>query len=657
MSSELIIDGQRVEMGEEKIGLTLQVNDLFEMKDRQASRTNTFSTPKTDNNKTIYGNVESIKSTTVKPYRKLSAKYIEDGIELITAGYAKFDEAEKDYKQTIYSGISDFFSQLDGLEMSDLDLSDLDHDWTTANIISSRSNIEGYIYPLVDWSDDGAGGVITNANRNVYTASLMFPCFFVWDLLNRIVAKTNYTFSGDILETTRFKNLLMGFPLNKLEYNDEFVKKNYFKVRKKYYAYHYSTVPVDSFYIGTSPFYALPFLDEATAGYTDSSNLFSGGFFVPIVTGKYILTTHISVDINILNGGYCNSAFYIISLNYGVLATYTGLTTSTLTNAQTLTTGEVDLVKGDFIYIVLGFVLTNGNNIRISNNCWFEGAMQKPFTFGGTFSCSALMPKLTQTNFIKTIAQIYGITFVPDNVNKIIYCKQFRELYANKAIANSMKDSAGISKRDVSFPENVKTRFGSYSQKNWMKWKPDALTKSIGLGDWYFNIDDETIEKEKDMFTLPFAASEDVTRLLGLSVVNIPKLHAGIFTNNTEPRLFMLNRIDITDGLGDVVYNPSLPGETSVSTDIPLTYFIDNTKSDSLGFDKFLMNSEYYEFINWMLLHPKIVQARYKLTVADVMNFDHFIPWYDDVFGNYFYVNVIKNFRKDRVTEVELIRM
>src|SRR3990172_1881987 len=172
MSAELYIDGKIVDMGTDKIGITLQVNDLFELKDRQANRSNQFSVPMTDNNKTIYGNIETVNSATDKPYKKLSAKYLEDGVEIIQNGYCKFEEAGDNYKQTIYSGIVDFFSQLDGLEMSDLDLSDLDHDWTTANIISSRSNTEGYIYPLADWSDDGAGGVITNANRHVYTSSL-----------------------------------------------------------------------------------------------------------------------------------------------------------------------------------------------------------------------------------------------------------------------------------------------------------------------------------------------------------------------------------------------------------------------------------------------------------------------------------------------------
>ena len=260
---------------------------------------------------------------------------------------------------------------------------------------------------------------------------------------------------------------------------------------------------------------------------------------------------------------------------------------------------------------------------------------------------------MTQSDFLKSIANIYGITFVPDNVNKIIYLKQFKELYAAKAYAKNM-----TAKRDQKKKATVETRLGTYAQTNWMKWREDKTNKTIGLGNGSFTVDDENLPKEKDLFVLPYAASEDVTRLIGLKVVRCQKLHNGIFTGNTEPRLFMLNMVDITDGNGDIVYKrPDGTTEASVNTDIPLTYFIRNDKLDSLGFDQNLMNEEYRHLIEFMLDNPKVVKDNYNLTVNDVVDFDHFIPWYDDEYGNYFYVNIIRNFVKGKITSVELIRM
>ena len=128
--------------------------------------------------------------------------------------------------------------------------------------------------------------------------------------------------------------------------------------------------------------------------------------------------------------------------------------------------------------------------------------------------------------------------------------------------------------------------------------------------------------------------------------------------NKTGLRMVMLNRQDITGG--DIIYRDETPNvglTLDSSTSIPLTYFIDDTKLDSLGFDRFLLSVEYNEFINQMMNNFKKVEGKFKLEIKDVHNFDFFTPWYLDQYSNHFYVNKIKSFIKGQLTSVELVKM
>ncbi len=58
-----------------------------------------------------------------------------------------------------------------------------------------------------------------------------------------------------------------------------------------------------------------------------------------------------------------------------------------------------------------------------------------------------------------------------------------------------------------------------------------------------------------------------------------------------------------------------------------------------------------------MLNEHKSVVAKFNLTINDVSDFDHMIPVYIEKYGAYFYVNIVKEFMKGKLTEVQLIRM
>ena len=148
--NELYLNNKLIDFSNStKIALTLSVNDISEIKDRQAFYSNQFRFPKSQRNKEVMESCELIQSGTYLPYTKVDAKYTQNGRELVGAGYAIIDETEKDYVATIYSGNALFFDSIAGKKLSNIDLTDLDHVWNLSNVINSFANTSGYIYPLI----------------------------------------------------------------------------------------------------------------------------------------------------------------------------------------------------------------------------------------------------------------------------------------------------------------------------------------------------------------------------------------------------------------------------------------------------------------------------------------------------------------------------
>lgn len=667
--NEFYLDGNLVDLSPDtNIGVTLQVNDIAEMKDRNGYFSNTFKTPETQTNKAIYEHAEIVTSTTSKPYRKLSAKFVQDGVELVPAGYAEVKSAGGFYEQTIFSGILDFFSQIKGKSLKDLDLSAYDHTWDLATVFGSRLNTEGFIYPVIDYSDDEFA--INNTVRQV-DARYMYVAMFVSTLIDAIVAQTNYSIAGDVLITDKYRKRLFPFQLNELLYDNNFISAQLFKARMNHKPDKtYSiTIPVGatsaSVIVDT-----VPFNDDTSQGFFDNpgtfDTLFPGIFTVP-VSGRYKFTstfnfsiTHTNINTaglshtgnvyirKFLDPGFITGANFFSTLTFPTNETVTVTTPFVQLNA-----GERIVVSFDMSPNFVSIAPPNGTyTVAVHNTTTFENAMDNQIVFGGPIFMNGMMPDMKQEDLIKTIAHQFGIVFVPDNINKVIYFKQFSELYANKAagVYIDMTD-----KLDVKSEVKVTFRESKYGQKNWFRYKEDNENLVSGIGDGYFVIDDENLQQEVDIVTLPFAGTEDVERLIGLGVVRIPKQTGGVFKHKTQPRIVMLNSATVSGG--DVVYTDGTSTLQS-SSDIPLTYFIDAAFTDSLGFGQFLLTSEYNEFINFMMNRYKKIEAKFHLSVKDVHTYAPFVPWYMSYDGgNYFYVNVIKSFVKGKLTSVELIRM
>ena len=95
--------------------------------------------------------------------------------------------------------------------MSDIDLSDYNHEWTSFNITQSFTNTEGYIYPVIDYGyyidaniDDGTG-------QTVVDDITMYPAMFVSSLVNQIFTDIGWNVSGSLLSEERYQRMIQPF--------------------------------------------------------------------------------------------------------------------------------------------------------------------------------------------------------------------------------------------------------------------------------------------------------------------------------------------------------------------------------------------------------------------------------------------------------------
>jgi len=87
MNERLLIEGHKIDLPTGGIRRTLQINDVAEVRDRQASFSNTFTAPLTPNNVEVMDFLGVSGNNSLKPYRRLKAEYSFRGIPLVTNGY------------------------------------------------------------------------------------------------------------------------------------------------------------------------------------------------------------------------------------------------------------------------------------------------------------------------------------------------------------------------------------------------------------------------------------------------------------------------------------------------------------------------------------------------------------------------------------------
>jgi hypothetical protein len=237
---QLLGDGQVILdlYEDENIPLTLSVDDFKNVAEQVQSYSKAFNLPATKRNNQIFENLFELTRSaqnflTFNPYAKTKSVLKQDGFTLFEGYLRVLDiqdkEGEISYNVNLYSEVISFADTLKDKTFSQLDFTELEHDYNKTEIKNSwndspdppidytNSSTSGFRdgnttvkYPFVDWNHsytfDSAGfPVLPNLE------SSFRPFINIKYLIDRIFQDTEFTYESAFFNTTDFKKLYMDF--------------------------------------------------------------------------------------------------------------------------------------------------------------------------------------------------------------------------------------------------------------------------------------------------------------------------------------------------------------------------------------------------------------------------------------------------------------
>lgn len=212
-TSELYIDGQLTDQANgNPIAITLQVNNLADIQDRQSAYTNSIKLPKTATNKAIFGYADADSFTQDQPYQNLKAKLIQNGSETIPLGQANLQTVTDFFETQLTYGISGFVDIIGNYKLTDIDWTFIPNfTWDLPTVVNAMNGI-GQPWPMIDYSNRVTGSAVVDIR-------FIRPAVYAWQILKAISSYTQYikpaepnnrysgyTFQGPILSNPVFLN-------------------------------------------------------------------------------------------------------------------------------------------------------------------------------------------------------------------------------------------------------------------------------------------------------------------------------------------------------------------------------------------------------------------------------------------------------------------
>lgn len=213
MIVELWLDGVSLDLYQDTdIKHTLQINDVAEVKDRQASYTNSFKLPKTPKNVRTLDGLGIHSSTSNIPYLKPDALLKIDGYDFLVKAWVQITSTDDEYSVSIYSGIIEFFKFFENKTIGEelaADLTEINHNKNLSTVINTQNDDTlKYTYLFADFN----GRTHRKSNSNVVNIDFVVPSVPVSYLFDKIHVKAGYTYEGSFLALEDFTNLYISYP-------------------------------------------------------------------------------------------------------------------------------------------------------------------------------------------------------------------------------------------------------------------------------------------------------------------------------------------------------------------------------------------------------------------------------------------------------------
>jgi hypothetical protein len=327
--------------------ITYAIDDLQNLDSKATSFSKTIVIPGTTRNNALLGNIFEFNNSNFTSSTAPNVNYNFDAsrsaacrIEVnglqIVKGIFRLTKIlyignTVEYECAVFGELGGFISALGNKRLEDLDFSQYNHDYSITNITTSWNFAQagsGYVYPHIDY-----GGY--SSNKKNWQLGTFRPAFFLREYLQKIFANSGYTFEFPLMETTRFKSLII--PHNQkrlLRSATDFVNAT---AVERNLLFHDGSDPLINPPVDKSP---IPVSGTVTANFTNFGG--SGEF---LYTGATSLTVRIRMTISGQATGDAGSP-YFIGIKLGAVTDTYG--TAQFLSFQTVLTGDAYSFDFDF---------------------------------------------------------------------------------------------------------------------------------------------------------------------------------------------------------------------------------------------------------------------------------------------------------------------
>jgi hypothetical protein len=697
---------------DEKVVQSFSLINIEDITKRESEYSNTFKIPKTNKNLQILGYSDFLNSDTLIPYQRLNCEILIDGF-LFKRGFVSIEIIENDISLQFFTGNAGFYEIIKNKSINQIDLVNnpsLKSIWSLSNVIALRNATSGIYFPMIDYN--GMPTATTTVD-----VRLLLPSFFRKTLIEAICEDAGYTLINNI-ETSidAYNNDILPTSKNDLKNDQETIDANTYKgaERNRQVMRGFEIVGTPATY---GEFISVTYRNNAgNSGSTTnqfnfntliqgnpdrySTNANGNHYYIAGVDGIHNVNLDLNINYNhkifwkngpnesvndIPRFDVKNVINWIVRINNVQTAVHT--TTNIYTNSTVISgtnglvdinfsdainlTKEVTLEAGDQVYLecfcISYFTAANGGNdanffasrvinqfsTNTTNGDTFEVKLGDGLSFGGIVSTNNCLADIKQSDLFKDTCVRYCLVPIVDEDNKKVTLFEFSQIKNNIPFAVDWSD-----KLDQTDDHSIEFKIDSYGQRNFIEHKEDKFVDTIPNGsNGVILINNQNLEVEKNLYESPFAPSETVKRLNNRKVIYI-NLHDGVslidtasFKNGVTSRTCYQYKDNFTVTYTDGTTN------TIVSSNIPMTWFIDNSKPYSAGFSSNQL--DYSVDLISILQQLKIVKTDIRLNILDIINLNYFYPIYISEFNSYFFLSKINQFdyTSNESTKVELIKI
>lgn len=682
---ELVVNSTRLELRPgEQIILQDSIGRIGNFSEREGQITNDFEILWTGPNIKALGYHDKNTATSTFPYFKQNAFLRQRGVE-ISKGFVqlvKIDQAGRTATLSFYGTNTNPFVLLGSGSLRDLDLSDLDHDWTKANISASWSNTEGYIYPCVDpglWAAASYQAADT-------TVTDWWPAVYQKTLIQRIFEGIGYKIGGPWLQEFSYTNavipvarLVESGTANTYSFATNTIPQyKIFEAIPPSPAGGTSSVTLDLNKTNDTTHFDLS-NEEYTATTTTAELLNFSAVFdlttftvdVPAGTGVYPVTLTTTVKI------YQNGTTLIGSDILTQIFLSNQAAPSTINWTKTLT---VNVVPSDTVHVELEFDYNSPSSFIAGISMVYQ---IRDFTIaapnliqdaqlaaGDTIDMAYNMPDISQREFILDMVVRHALQVTTDNYTNTVYFTPANKVFSNILNAPNWSNKVNqLTLSTIDFVEIVQD-YGQRTNFLYTKDSNDYVQDAYVLahdeysGDGFTLIGNEFLDPEVDFYTSVFAATVHRQVFPGDPAPNnpflpcIPRYDENGDIQDVEPRiLFIVRDVDFTDmnGVSNIAIDATSYTQTvyayfsrnKLNTDLDIYQdgLAWSTPNLAAPADQSLLDRWYRQIIRiWNT--PKYVEVEVRLLEYEYQSLDFLTPIYIDTreVSGYFIIDEVESY-------------